>query len=153
MMAARKLNDTIAKTAVIGAVSSIGSSFPIEEVLTTGRAVGGLSVIANPCLLHRTKCGCVPIGATNAPAGDLVHGIEPSSSTAKRLQPLSAPLVNRRRGEPAVFRKPGNGEAAQILAATATQSGRPCGIIQRHGLREQASHCRQGPPPSKRDAR
>ena len=56
MMAARKLNDTIAKMAVIGAVSSIGSSFPIEEVPANGRVtVGGLSVIANPCLLHRTK--------------------------------------------------------------------------------------------------
>ena len=34
-MAARKLNDMIAMTAVIEAVSSIGSSFPIEEVPVT----------------------------------------------------------------------------------------------------------------------
>jgi hypothetical protein len=32
MMAARKLNDMIAMTALIEAVSSIGSSFPIEAV-------------------------------------------------------------------------------------------------------------------------
>ena len=52
MMAARKLNDTIAKMAVIGAVSSVGSSFPIEEVSATGRViVGGLSVIANSLLV------------------------------------------------------------------------------------------------------
>jgi hypothetical protein len=56
MMAARKLNDTIAKMAVIEVVSSIGNSFPIEEVPATWRViVGGLSVIANPGLLHRTK--------------------------------------------------------------------------------------------------
>jgi hypothetical protein len=55
MMAARKLNDTIAKMAVIEAVSSIGSSFPIEEVPATGHViVEDLSVVANPCLLHCT---------------------------------------------------------------------------------------------------
>jgi hypothetical protein len=49
MIAARKLNDMIAMTAVIEAVSSIGSSFPIGEAAANrlGR-VGNLSVIANP---------------------------------------------------------------------------------------------------------
>jgi hypothetical protein len=56
MIAARKLNDTIAKMVVIEAVSSIGSSFPIEEAAVTGLViVRGLSVVANPCLLHRTN--------------------------------------------------------------------------------------------------
>ena len=78
MMAARKLNDMIAMTAVIEAVSSIGSSFPIEEVPATGRIiVGGLSVIiANPCLLHRTTLMHARVGARNAPARDLVHSTE-----------------------------------------------------------------------------
>jgi hypothetical protein len=61
MMAARKLNDTIAKMAVIEVVSSIGNSFPIEEVPATWRViVGGLSVIANPGLLHRTNADARP---------------------------------------------------------------------------------------------
>ena len=55
MMAARKLNDVIARMAVIEAVSSIGSSFPIEEVPVNRLAIiRGLSVIANTCLLHCT---------------------------------------------------------------------------------------------------
>ena len=55
MMAARKPNDTIAKMAVIG-----GCEFH-RKLLSDRRGprywaviVGGLSVIANPCLLHRT---------------------------------------------------------------------------------------------------
>ena len=98
-MAARKLNDTIAKTTVIGAVTSIRSSFPIEEVPAIGRVVvGGLSVIANPCLLHRTNARVHALGATNASAGVLVHSAEALPSPAKRLQPLSAVVVNRRSG-------------------------------------------------------
>lgn len=55
MMAARKLNDVIARMAVIEAVSSIGSSFPIEEVPVNRLAiVRGLSVIADTRLLHCT---------------------------------------------------------------------------------------------------
>jgi hypothetical protein len=61
MIAARKLNDTIAKMVVIEAVSSIGSSFPIEKVPATGLvSVRGLSVVANPCLLHRTMADASP---------------------------------------------------------------------------------------------
>jgi hypothetical protein len=61
MIAARKPKDTIAKMVVIEAVSSIGSSFPIEEVPATGLViVRGLSVVANPCLLHRTIADASP---------------------------------------------------------------------------------------------
>jgi hypothetical protein len=39
-------------------VSSIGSSFPIEEVPATGRIIRScLSVMAYPYLLHRTNAG------------------------------------------------------------------------------------------------
>jgi hypothetical protein len=79
MMAARKLNDTIAKMAVIEAVSSIGSSFPIEEVPATGRViVRGLSVIANPCLLHRTKLLMQARRCEKRARWDLVHSTEAS---------------------------------------------------------------------------
>jgi len=81
--------------------------------------------MAYPYLLHRTNAG--PWVIETRPLGIWFTASNLCPETAKRLQPVSAPVENRQRGEPGVFRKPGI-EAAQILAATATQSWRRCGL-------------------------
>ena len=70
--------------------------------------VEGLSVIANPCLLHRTIAVRAHTVLQTRPLGIWFTASNLCPAAAKQLQPVLAPVVNRRRGAAAVFRKPGN---------------------------------------------